>query len=253
MTRCVTCCRRGACPCGRYDDVNGDGVIDHVEAIGAQEGWAPLPTGAPFNARLPGCIVKVSSGSPPVEQLYNGSLCHSLRRASLSEELTRATVGFGRRSKALRHVEVATPVTVPVSRPRVRSTRQLTARCFVYSASLVPSVPCTRARSHLLHQLHGTPAWTCFFVSPGIVTCFDELGKRAWQTDAMDLGWKTDSNSPWAMVCTCPPRACAQGRCAARIGCLALVVRVSARRGRVARCQRGMWSPFTSRWPVTVS
>ena len=109
---CIVACR--------YADVNGDGAVNHIQVIGARDGWAPIPSGLAFNPKLPGCLVKVSTGSPPKEQYFNGSLCHNGRGRSIGDELTKATVGFGSRSKLLRNIDVANVVAIPVVAPAVR-------------------------------------------------------------------------------------------------------------------------------------
>ena len=63
----------------------------------------------------------MSSGYPPQEQLFNGSLCHTGAVGTLGDELNRMAVGYGRRSRSFKNVEIATPVAVPEAAESVRA------------------------------------------------------------------------------------------------------------------------------------
>lgn len=68
-------------------DVNGDGVIDHIESVASMPANSPLLHGPrPGQTRLPKCLGLVSSGIPPQQQLFNTTICpmNSLLFAALS-------------------------------------------------------------------------------------------------------------------------------------------------------------------------
>ena len=54
--------------------------------------------------------------------------------------------------------------------------------------------------------------WTFFFVSPGIVTGFNNEGRLMWQVDALVTGWDISDSSPWAMVRWCMFASCGCAR-----------------------------------------
>ena len=60
-------------------DMDGDGVIDHVEAIGGlHQAAARARSGGPEHSlTLPKCLAVVHSGIPPSRQLFNASICQS--------------------------------------------------------------------------------------------------------------------------------------------------------------------------------
>jgi len=56
-------------------DVNGDGIVDHVEAVAGSYIPYALTHQAHSHFKAPKCLALVRSGVPPSMQLFNGSVC----------------------------------------------------------------------------------------------------------------------------------------------------------------------------------
>jgi hypothetical protein len=99
-----------------FADINGDRVIDHVQTIpGNKIGEGAHRAGAHRSVHfsLPSCFVQVSSGVPPMEQLFNGSICHdrgTVPHASLDEGFNTATQNEMREDDK---VMTAKPLLIP--------------------------------------------------------------------------------------------------------------------------------------------
>lgn len=75
-------------------DINGDGVVDHVHAIGGTP--KRITTHAPGHEKIGACMTRVTSGIPASINLFNGTLCSATA------------------IKAGGPIDVAPPVTLPV-------------------------------------------------------------------------------------------------------------------------------------------
>ncbi|KAL5557611.1 hypothetical protein UlMin_039847 [Ulmus minor] len=93
---------------GLHADVNGDGVLDHVQAVGGNGAEQTVVSGSMEVLRP--CWAVATSGVPVREQLFNASICHhSPFNLFQHGELARH---FGR-TQDLASLEVATPILVP--------------------------------------------------------------------------------------------------------------------------------------------
>lgn len=58
-------------------DMDGDGVIDHVEAVGGVHSASTRNAHDAHAIRLPKCLAMVHAGVPPKRQLFNASICET--------------------------------------------------------------------------------------------------------------------------------------------------------------------------------
>ncbi|KAL5752565.1 hypothetical protein ACOSP7_022762 [Xanthoceras sorbifolium] len=92
---------------GLHADINGDGVLDHVQAVGGNGAEQTVVSGSMEVLRP--CWAVATSGVPVREQLFNASICqHSPFSLFQHGELRR----FGRTSDSV-SLEVATPILIP--------------------------------------------------------------------------------------------------------------------------------------------
>jgi hypothetical protein len=63
-----------------HADINGDGVVEHAEAVGGAQ--SPYLHEDQLGSKLPPCMALVTADMPAVHQLFNGSVCGE-RHASL--------------------------------------------------------------------------------------------------------------------------------------------------------------------------
>lgn len=97
---------------GLHADVNGDGVLDHVQAVGGGGVEQSVATGTMEVLRP--CWAVATSGVPVREQLFNASICrHPPFGVFYQGEFTSRTLGRGTVDAA--HIDVATPLLVPRS------------------------------------------------------------------------------------------------------------------------------------------
>lgn len=90
---------------GLHADINGDGVLDHVQAVGRNSGESTVVTGSMEVLRP--CTAVATSGVPIREQLFNASICHhSHFNIFQHSDFARS---FGRTVDSS-SVEVATPI-----------------------------------------------------------------------------------------------------------------------------------------------
>ncbi|KAG0605780.1 hypothetical protein M758_9G087200 [Ceratodon purpureus] len=92
---------------GLHADINGDGVLDHVQAVGGHGSARIVPTG--MKEALKPCWAIATSGVPVREQLFNGTVC----RHSPFQIFPSALGGFARQQDSGDFVEVLAPVIVP--------------------------------------------------------------------------------------------------------------------------------------------
>ncbi|KAL3844707.1 hypothetical protein ACJIZ3_002110 [Penstemon smallii] len=88
---------------GLHADINGDGVLDHVQVVGANGAEQDVVSGSTEVLRP--CWAIATSGVPVREQLFNASICHR-SPFDLSQRL------FSR-SQDVSSLEVATPILIP--------------------------------------------------------------------------------------------------------------------------------------------
>ncbi|KAK1588636.1 hypothetical protein Q3G72_025282 [Acer saccharum] len=92
---------------GLHADINGDGVLDHVQAVGGNGAEQTVVSGSMEVLRP--CWAVATSGVPVREQLFNASICHhSPFNLFQHGEFRR----FGRASDVT-SLEVATPILIP--------------------------------------------------------------------------------------------------------------------------------------------
>ncbi|CAK9320713.1 unnamed protein product [Citrullus colocynthis] len=92
---------------GLHADINGDGVLDHVQAVGGNGAERTVVSGS-MEVIQP-CWAVATSGVPVREQLFNASICHySPFNFFQHGELSR----FGR-TPDMASLEVATPILIP--------------------------------------------------------------------------------------------------------------------------------------------
>ncbi|KAL0349562.1 UNVERIFIED_CONTAM: hypothetical protein Sradi_4105400 [Sesamum radiatum] len=93
---------------GLHADINGDGVLDHVQAVGANGAEQTVVSGSMEVLRP--CWAVATSGVPVREQLFNASICHhSPFNLFQHGEFSRS---FSRHADAS-SLEVATPILIP--------------------------------------------------------------------------------------------------------------------------------------------
>ncbi|XP_048335158.2 uncharacterized protein LOC107407575 isoform X2 [Ziziphus jujuba] len=93
---------------GLHADINGDGVLDHVQAVGGNGAEQTVVSGSMEVLRP--CWAVATSGVPVREQLFNASICHhSPFNFFQHGEFSR---NFGR-SQDVASLEVATPILIP--------------------------------------------------------------------------------------------------------------------------------------------
>lgn len=93
---------------GLHADINGDGVLDHVQVVGGNGAEQSVISGSMEVLRP--CWAVATSGVPVREQLFNASICHhSPFNLFQHGEFSRS---FGRNSD-LTSLDVATPILIP--------------------------------------------------------------------------------------------------------------------------------------------
>ncbi|KAL7104588.1 hypothetical protein ACP275_08G255200 [Erythranthe tilingii] len=93
---------------GLHADINGDGVLDHVQVVGANGAEQTVVSGS-MDVLRP-CWAVATSGVPVREQLFNASICHhSPFNLFQHGEFSRH---FGRHSD-VSSLEVASPILIP--------------------------------------------------------------------------------------------------------------------------------------------
>ncbi|XP_030530778.2 uncharacterized protein LOC115741166 [Rhodamnia argentea] len=102
-----TICKLNLREGGLHADINGDGVLDHVQAVGGHGAERTVVSGSMEVLRP--CWAVVTSGVPVREQLFNVSICrHSPFNLFPYGEYSR---NFGRSSEVA-SLEVATPILI---------------------------------------------------------------------------------------------------------------------------------------------
>ncbi|XAR73815.1 hypothetical protein NMG60_11007909 [Bertholletia excelsa] len=95
---------------GLHADINGDGVLDHVQAVGGNGAEQTVVSGSMEVLRP--CWAVATSGVPVREQLFNASICHhSYFNFFQHGDFSRS---FGQHTD-ISSLEVATPILIPRS------------------------------------------------------------------------------------------------------------------------------------------
>ncbi|KAI5588491.1 hypothetical protein POPTR_005G118300v4 [Populus trichocarpa] len=93
---------------GLHADINGDGVLDHVQAVGGNGAEQTVISGS--MEVLQPCWAVATSGVPVREQLFNASICHHHSPLNLFQHGDFGR-NFGRTDVS--SLEVATPILIP--------------------------------------------------------------------------------------------------------------------------------------------
>ncbi|KAJ6929902.1 hypothetical protein NC652_013690 [Populus alba x Populus x berolinensis] len=93
---------------GLHADINGDGVLDHVQAVGGNGAEQTVVSGS--MEVLQPCWAVATSGVPVREQLFNASICHHHSPLILFQHGDFGR-NFGRTDVS--SLEVATPILIP--------------------------------------------------------------------------------------------------------------------------------------------
>ncbi|XP_042030756.1 uncharacterized protein LOC121777536 [Salvia splendens] len=95
---------------GLHADINGDGVLDHIQVVGANGAEQTVVSGS-IEVLRP-CWAVATSGVPVREQLFNASICH--HRPFNIFQHGEFSKGFGRHPD-LSSLEVAAPIMIPTN------------------------------------------------------------------------------------------------------------------------------------------
>ncbi|KAK7367346.1 hypothetical protein VNO80_09357 [Phaseolus coccineus] len=95
---------------GLHADINGDGVLDHVQAVGGNGAEQTVASGS-MDVLRP-CWAVATSGVPVREQLFNVSICHYTHFNLFQHGELYRSYSQGSESASL---EVATPILIPRS------------------------------------------------------------------------------------------------------------------------------------------
>ncbi|KAI7756807.1 hypothetical protein M8C21_014478 [Ambrosia artemisiifolia] len=105
-----TLCKLHLLEGGLHADINGDGVLDHVQAVGGNGAEQAVVSGS--MEVLKPCWAVATSGVPVREQLFNVSICHHFPLNLFPHgEYARS---FGR-ALDVKSLEVATPILIPTN------------------------------------------------------------------------------------------------------------------------------------------
>ncbi|CAM9930767.1 unnamed protein product, partial [Scytosiphon promiscuus] len=181
---------------GVYADLNGDGVVDHVQAVGTRgdQGWGHLHSGVAMGhlsdqaspsqaqqaSRLPPCYALAVSGLPAREQLFNGSLCHDA--GALMDIQERLSKQSSRNSPRSRDVEVgaASPAVFRRGPPGVAAAAAASeAAAGARPHGMTGSAEAGNAARTVAGR--GGRSDVVFAVSSGVVSSYDDEGRLLWQ------------------------------------------------------------------------
>nr|ATG70691.1 FG-GAP repeat-containing protein [Hesperocyparis arizonica]ATG70692.1 FG-GAP repeat-containing protein [Hesperocyparis bakeri] len=95
---------------GLHADINGDGVLDHVQAVGGGGAEQIVSTGTMEILRP--CWAVASSGVPVREQLFNASICR-YSPFGVFHQGDFSSQTFGHNTVNAAPIEVATPILIP--------------------------------------------------------------------------------------------------------------------------------------------
>jgi hypothetical protein len=155
-----------------HADVNADGVIDHVEAVGGMS-VALSRTRASHGFKMPKCLMMTVSGIPPTHQLYNGSICEASPFSKLFSSGSRSMgLGLDDASNGDEDVLIAPPTVV----------RRYDKHDVLFRRQ--------RLSEDLSLQKFGKRFDSVFMINSGIVTSFRSDGLQIWQTKTKS-SWNT--------------------------------------------------------------
>eukprot|EP00241_Pyramimonas_parkeae_P004151 CAMPEP_0114256276 /NCGR_PEP_ID=MMETSP0058-20121206/18057_1 /TAXON_ID=36894 /ORGANISM="Pyramimonas parkeae, CCMP726" /LENGTH=677 /DNA_ID=CAMNT_0001370813 /DNA_START=38 /DNA_END=2071 /DNA_ORIENTATION=- len=138
---------------GLHADINGDGVVDHVQA----HGWHPHGSDT-AGASVPRCWATATTGIPVKEQLFNGSICRS--GAGGAHDSAHFSRRRGSSEETFSPLEVAVPTLLPRR-----------------DAYLAHSPAHAKLRRGAVHDV-------AFLNSRGEVTVYSADGHKQWQIQA---------------------------------------------------------------------
>eukprot|EP01102_Stenamoeba_stenopodia_P018602 TRINITY_DN6850_c0_g1_i1.p1 TRINITY_DN6850_c0_g1~~TRINITY_DN6850_c0_g1_i1.p1 ORF type:complete len:673 (-),score=149.28 TRINITY_DN6850_c0_g1_i1:1307-3325(-) len=140
---------------GTTADINGDGVIDRVTAVGTPDREDQF------------CVATVSTGNPPISNLWSTSICSSSAKGLLAK-LYRRDVTHNNPNDG--PIEALPPVVFPAY-----LTAQTTAS-FSLIRNLIGAIDS-------VYQYNSV-----FFISTGLLSCLSPTGTILWQLE-LDAGW----------------------------------------------------------------
>lgn len=148
-----TVCRLHLATPGLHVDLNRDGVPDHIVAVGGDP--RSIKTDGALNAADHSnshqhhgyCYATVSSGIPPRQHLFDGSICRPFR----------AGIHGLDRMPRLGPVEVAPPIVLPIPGHRGHYLKPVNLAVFLNSRGEVSAYD---ERGHLMWQVRAPIAWT---------------------------------------------------------------------------------------------
>lgn len=155
-------------------------IADHVEAVAGMH--SPLSR-SHHGGKIPRCLAVATSAVPPVEQLFNGSICVTRDRLGF-DALTRLKKDFGKSQVVddMEDILVAQPTLLPIYDSRDKIAKHVAAERKKRGAH--------RTQVQATHHSRRKYA-SIFFVSSGVVTSFDPSGKRTWSRKT-DSTWSLD-------------------------------------------------------------
>ena len=159
-----TLCKMAMPPGGLHADINGDGVVDHVQAHG---GGGSDPGGHPVvgadGKPAPSCWAQATSGVPVREHLFGGSVC-------------RGSAGVVRHGSGHFKGEPSGGYTSN------------------HAAEVVAPALLRRGEEKIVRSLRRAVKDVVFLNSRGDVTCYGHDGMRRWQ-QRTDASWQPGSKS----------------------------------------------------------
>ncbi|KAJ9504613.1 hypothetical protein QJQ45_030487, partial [Haematococcus lacustris] len=171
-----------------HADLNGDGVLDHVQvyrgAMSGGEGGAVAQEAAADSAVGSGrhrvasrCSVKATSGIPPSHQLWEVNICHSRQFLSRMNSLAGGEL-MEEEDGDPRALEVAVPIFLPLP--------QLNLGVRLPSAAASSRSKGQRSRSHAPHdhrsrQRHAAHGLVVVMTSRGDMTALNARGAMVWE------------------------------------------------------------------------
>jgi len=151
-----TVCKLHLSSPGLHADINGDGLIEHIQVFGKEPGDNFLAQHA-YHHALPGCSTLVTAGMP-AHEVFNASVCKYKPSSSL----------FQHQVSPSSSLEVQLPALLPLSSHRIAAD---------------PHHDCKQTKYDLV-----------FLNSYGEVTCLSTQGHRKWSVQS-GSSWQTQGGS----------------------------------------------------------
>lgn len=143
-------------------DLNGDGVMDHIQVYGGSDKSRLLPGDSPGSNYLGHCTAVATSGVPPMDRLFTIQLCHGTKR----HEVGGGLLDGGNGDDEEEDLEFAPPVALPIPRMDGKYSKVL-------------------GRRHML----------VFMKSNGEVGAYNYMGDLLWELD-FNTQWSNQPGSP---------------------------------------------------------